>query len=144
MAMTRLPTLASDGKANIHAGAIGAGIDIRQGTTLTAVHQSKIIAHHPDTGHHIEGIKIPGWDNLLLTAAKTFEMTGLGYIGVDLVIDLNRGTLLLELNARPGLQIQAANESGLWKRLESVDSAPPEVFASPEARITWAKNAFSY
>lgn len=143
MAMTRLPTRASDGKANLHSGAIGAGINIGKGVTLTAVHRSKVITHHPDTGNPIEGVIIPNWDTLLHTAAKAFEMTGLGYIGVDLVIDLNRGPLLLELNARPGLQIQIANASGLWERLEAVSRAPNEVFSSAEDRVAWAKEAFT-
>ncbi len=143
MAMTRLPTLASDGKANLHAGAIGAGIDMEKGVTLTAVHRSKVITHHPDTGNPIEGVTIPYWDSMLLTAAKAFEMTGLGYIGVDLVIDRTRGPLLLELNARPGLQIQVANESGLWERLVAVNQAPPEVFFKAEDRVAWAKKAFT-
>lgn len=143
MAMTRLPTRASDGKANLHSGAIGAGIDIGTGVTLTAVHRSKVITHHPDTGNPVEGVKIPYWDSLLLTAAKAFEMTGLGYIGVDLVIDLDKGPLLLELNARPGLQVQIANESGLWKRLEFVNSASPEVFLRAEDRVAWAKSTLA-
>lgn len=143
MAMTRLPTRASDGKANLHAGAIGAGINIGKGITLNAVHRSRVVTHHPDTGNPIEGVNIPYWDSLLLTAAKTFEMTGLGYIGVDLVIDLDRGPLLLELNARPGLQIQVANESGLWERLESVNHIPQEVLSSPGGRVDWAKKAFA-
>lgn len=143
MAMTRLPTQASDGKANLHSGAIGAGIDIRTGVTLTAVHRSMVITHHPDTGNAIEGVNVPYWDNLLLTAAKAFEMTGLGYIGVDLVIDLDRGPLLLELNARPGLQIQIANDSGLLTRLQMVDGAPPGVLITPESRTSWAKETFA-
>jgi alpha-L-glutamate ligase-like protein len=144
MAMTRLPTRGSDGKANLHSGAIGAGIDIGRGITLSAVHHSKVITHHPDTGNPIEGVTVPYWDDLLLTAAKAFEMTGLGYIGVDIVIDRDKGPLLLELNARPGLQIQIANESGLWERLESVDHIPPQVLSSPEGRIDWAKKAFTH
>jgi alpha-L-glutamate ligase-like protein len=143
MAMTRLPTRASDGKANLHSGAIGAGIDIRTGVTLTAVHRSTVITHHPDTGNAIEGVRVPYWDSLLLTAAKAFEMTGLGYIGVDLVIDLERGPLLLELNARPGLQIQIANNKGLLTRLQMVDEALPRVLTTPESRISWAKEAFA-
>lgn len=142
MAMTRLPTRASDGKANIHAGAIGAGIDIARGMTLNAVHRGRIITHHPDTGNPIGGIPIPDWGHLLLTAARAFEMTGLGYIGVDLVIDRDLGPLLLELNARPGLQIQMANESGLLKRLHSVQGAQPEIFLNPESRVGWAQEAF--
>jgi alpha-L-glutamate ligase-like protein len=142
MAMTRLPTRESDGKANIHAGAIGAGIDIGRGVTLTAVHRSKIITAHPDTGNPIGGIEVPCWDDLLTTAALAFVMTGLGYIGVDLIIDADRGPLLLELNARPGLQIQMANESGLLTRLESVDRARPESLSGPDSAAAWAKQQF--
>jgi hypothetical protein len=69
-------------------------------------------------------------------------MTGLGYLGVDLVIDREQGPLLLELNARPGLAIQMANRSGLLGRLERIDKAPPDIFATPEARARWAREAF--
>jgi alpha-L-glutamate ligase-like protein len=142
MAMTRLPTRASDGKANLHAGALGAGIDLATGTTLTAVQGSQVVTHHPDTGNPIAGIKVPYWDNILKTAAKAYEMTGLGYVGVDQVIDTDKGPVLLELNARPGLQIQVANRDGLLHRLEKVDQAAPGIFATPESRTTWARETF--
>lgn len=142
MAMVRLPTKASDGKANIHRGALGAGIDMGSGTTLTAVHGSDLVTHHPDTGNPIEGITIPDWKKMLLIAAKGIDMTGLGYIGVDLVIDRTDGPLMLEMNARPGLQIQMANRSGLKRRLEIIDKAPAAVFSSPESRADWAMETF--
>jgi len=44
-------------------------------------------------------------------------MTGLGYLGVDIVLDKAYGPMLLELNARPGLAIQVANQAGLRQRL---------------------------
>ncbi|MFH1756470.1 MAG: sugar-transfer associated ATP-grasp domain-containing protein, partial [Pseudomonadota bacterium] len=88
------------------------------------------------------GIQIPYWDGMLLMAARTWEMTGLGYIGVDLVIDRERGPLLLELNARPGLAIQMANQSGLLKRLEPIEGIPATIFATAESRVAWAKEAF--
>src|SRR3972149_906525 len=109
MSMVRLPTRASDGKANLHRGAIGAGIELMEGRTITAVHRSQVITHHPDTGNPVKGIHVPQWDLMLLMAARSLEMTGLGYVGVDLVLDRERGALLLELNARPGLAIQMAN-----------------------------------
>lgn len=142
MAMVRLPTRASDGKANIHRGALGAGIDMAKGETLTAVHGSEIVHVHPDTGNPIAGITIPSWKDMLLTAARGSEMTGLGYLGVDLVIDVAEGPLMLEMNARPGLQIQVANQAGLKGRLMRIDEAPPEIFATPETRVTWAMAAF--
>jgi alpha-L-glutamate ligase-like protein len=142
MAMVRLPTRASDGKANLHRGAIGAGVDIKHGATLTAVHKSQVVTHHPDTGNPVSGIVIPHWDRMLHVAARSFEMTGLGYIGVDLIIDKEKGPLLLELNARPGLAIQMANRSGLYGRLKRIEEAPQAMFATPETRIAWAKEAF--
>jgi len=115
MAMVRLPTRASDGKANLHRGAIGAGIDIKNGVTLKAVFGSRVVEHHPDTGNKVYGIAIPYWEEMLKIAARSLDMTGLRYLGVDLVIDKDKGPLLLELNARPGLAIQLANLSGLKK-----------------------------
>jgi alpha-L-glutamate ligase-like protein len=142
MSMVRLPTKASDGKANLHRGAIGAGIGIASGTTLTAVHLSQVITHHPDTGNPVSGIRVPHWEQMLLMAAQSFEMTGLGYMGVDLVIDRDHGPLLLELNARPGLAIQLANGQGLRGRLDRVDRTPSCLDAAPEARVAWAQENF--
>lgn len=143
MGMVRLPTRASDGKANLHKGAIGAGIDIRSGRTLMAVHRSEIITHHPDTGRPVSGIQVPYWEKILLMAASALEMTGLCYLGADVVIDRQLGPLLLELNARPGLSIQIANSAGLIRRLESVDKTSPEVFTTPEKRAAWAMKMFT-
>jgi alpha-L-glutamate ligase-like protein len=143
MSMVRLPTRASDGKANLHRGAIGVGIDMGVGTTLAGVHRSEVVTHHPDTNKPVTGIQVPHWESMLLIASKAADMTGLDYLGVDLVIDRERGPLLLELNARPGLQIQIANQAGLLKRLEVIDKAPPEIFATPEIRVAWALETFS-
>jgi alpha-L-glutamate ligase-like protein len=142
MSMVRLPTKASDGKANLHRGAIGTGVDMTKGETLAAVHLSRIITRHPDTDHPVSGIQIPYWEKMLRMAASTFEMTGLGYMGVDLVIDRDSGPLLLELNARPGLAIQLANQQGLRKRLNKVDNAPSDIFCAPDARVAWARDNF--
>jgi alpha-L-glutamate ligase-like protein len=143
MSMVRLPTRASDGKANLHRGAIGVGIDMGEGTTLAGVHRSEVVTHHPDTNKPVTGIQVPHWESMLLIASKAADMTGLDYLGVDLVIDRERGPLLLELNARPGLQIQIANQAGLLRRLEVIDKAPPEIFATPEIRVAWALETFS-
>jgi alpha-L-glutamate ligase-like protein len=142
MSMVRLPTKASDGKANLHRGAIGAGIDLGRGITGTAVHRSQVVSRHPDTGNPVSGIQVPYWNQMMGMAARTFDMTRLGYMGVDLIIDRERGPLLLELNARPGLAIQLANRRGLKGRLDRVDQAPLEIFATPEARVEWAIENF--
>ncbi len=143
MSMVRLPTQASDGKANLHRGAVGVGINMGNGTTLSGVCRSGVVTHHPDTNKPVAGIQVPRWESMLLIAAKAVDMINLDFLGVDLVIDRDRGPLLLELNARPGLQIQIANQAGLLKRLESVDNAPPEIFAKPETRVAWVMETFA-
>lgn len=121
MAMIRLPTRKSGGKANLHQGAIGAGIDIISGRTLSAVLENGVVDEHPDTGHRVSDFEIPGWPMLLELAAACHDAVGLGYMGVDIVLDKDHGPLVLELNARPGLAVQIANRCGLKKRLDHVD-----------------------
>ncbi|MDH3998382.1 MAG: alpha-L-glutamate ligase-like protein, partial [Desulfuromonadales bacterium] len=53
MAMTRLSTHESDGKANLHQGAVGLGIDIATGRSLQAVQHGQPVEHHPDTGRKL-------------------------------------------------------------------------------------------
>ena len=113
MAMVRLPTRASRGKANLHQGAAGAGVDLRTGRTFGGVCKDRAIETHPDTGHPIAGIEVPFWTDLLQAAMKLADGLELGYIGVDFVVDANLGPVVLEANARPGLNIQVANRRGL-------------------------------
>ena len=141
MSMVRLPTRLSEGRANLHQGAIGAGIDIITGTTLTAVWRNDIVREHPDTGTDVTGIRIPGWDRLLGLAASCYELTGLGYQGVDIVLDKDKGPMILELNARPGLNIQIANRSGLLPRLNLVEKNRDRL-ADVESRVAFAKKHF--
>jgi len=141
MAMLRLPTRASGGKANLHQGAIGAGIDLASGSTLKGVDRHGIVTEHPDTGHTIQGLTIPHWETLLDVATRAHDLTGLGYLGVDLVLDQNLGPLLLELNARPGLAIQIANAAGLLHRVELVEAHLPEL-PTVQDRIAFARRHF--
>jgi len=142
MAMVRLPTRSSDGKANIHQGAIGVGIDLKSGRTLKGVHHSLVIDCHPDTRNPVSDIPVPYWEKILWMAARSSELTGLGFLGVDLAVDRDQGPLLLELNARPGLSIQIANQDGLYRRLKKTDHAPREIFETPETRVAWAMETF--
>lgn len=124
MAMTRLPTRKSDGKANLHQGAVGAGIDLTTGRIKSAVvaHQKNPITHHPDTGVELIGQQIPFWSEILYLAVKAQSQTGLGYVGVDIVIDKSKGPLVMEVNKRPGLEIQNANREPLLKKLQAVEN----------------------
>lgn len=141
MSMVRLPTSMSNGKANLHQGAIGAGIDIATGTTLQAVWLNDVVTEHPDTGNRVAGVKIPYWDDLLYQAARCYELTGLGYQGVDIVLDKEKGPLILELNARPGLNIQIANMAGLLPRLKQVEREGKGVLEVKE-RVAFSKKHF--
>ena len=142
MAMLRLATTASDGKANLHQGAVGVGLDIGSGQSLNAVQFNRPITLHPDTGLALENIRIEDWENMLEMAARCYEATGLGYMGVDLVVDANEGPLLLELNARPGLAIQMANGCGLLPRLNAIESLKRPHF-SPRERALFAMESFA-
>jgi alpha-L-glutamate ligase-like protein len=143
MAMVRLPTRTSHGKANLHQGAVGVGIDLANGSTLDGVIGYDVVTHHPDTMYSIAGLSIPDWDTILDIAARCHDITGLGYIGVDIVLDRDRGPLVLELNARPGLTIQIANRQGLLRRLQICEQRG-DFAASPAERIAFAKREFKH
>jgi len=142
MAMVRLPTRVSDGKANLHQGAIGAGIDLASGRTLTAVWRNDIVSEHPDTGNPVTGVEIPAWEQMLNIAARAYDMSKLGYLGVDIVLDHDLGPLVLEFNARPGLNIQIANRAGLLKRLNAVTTHGARL-SSIKDRIDFARDRFA-
>lgn len=143
MAMLRLATRKSDGKANLHQGAVGVGLDITTGRALNAVQHSKPVTLHPDTKNPLNAIQIEDWRNWLLIASRCYEMTGLGYIGTDLVLDKTRGAQLLELNARPGLSIQVANGRGLLPRLRHVEAIKERMHRTPEQRVDYAMKTFT-
>ena len=113
MAMVRLPTLESDGKANLHQRAIGAGVSLETGKITRALVKGEVITHHPDTGVNLIGFPIPGWDRVLELAGKCGPAVGLGYSGADIVLDVNEGPLIIEVNAHPGIEIQNINQLGL-------------------------------
>lgn len=140
MAMLRLPTKKSEGKANLHLGAIGVGIDIENGKTTCAVLNGKLIGTIPGTPIRLKGVEIPHWDEILTIAVKTQKIIKLGFLGVDIAIDREEGPLVLEANARPGLSIQIANLAPLKERLERVGGLK---IKSVERSIEIAKNLFS-
>ena len=143
MAMMRLSTHDSDGKANLHQGAVGVGLDLASGRALNAVQRDQTIEVHPDTGEDLSALVVPDWDNLLVTAARCYDVTGLGYLGTDMVIDRDRGPLLLELNARPGLSIQMTNGAGLLPRLKKIDGLNEAETRFPaEKRVAMSQSWF--
>lgn len=132
MAMLRLATHASRGRANLHLGGVGVGIDLISGMTTSAVVGKRSVSLHPDTDAPLCGVCIPRWHDLLTVAARSAEAIPLGYLGIDLVVDAEDGPRVLELNARPGLSIQLANRRGLRRLIEAVENRAPYGLSAPE------------
>jgi len=116
-AMLRMPTSKSSGKANLHQGAIGVGIDLESGITTTAKSKNKDISYHPDSKMEIVGFQIPYWRKILEMSAACQKAIPLGYIGVDICLDKALGPLVLEVNGRPGIEIQNIQEKGFYNEL---------------------------
>lgn len=140
MAMLRLPTEESGGKANLHQGAIGLGIDIATGITTHGVYKDEPIRYLPDTDKKVNGIAIPFWNDILKLAVQTQIISKLNYLSVDFLLDSEKGPLVLELNDQPGLSIQIANRIGLKRRLEQVEGLEVE---SEEKGVRIAKTLFA-
>lgn len=149
MAMLRLPTRQSSGKANLHQGAIGVGVDLATGITLRGTWLNNKIAKHPDTTNPVDGVQLPDWDGFMKLAAGCHELCGLGYIGVDMVLDETKGPLILELNARPGLNIQIANDCGLALRTHAIEAHLAElkergIQETPAERVRFSQELFGH
>tara|TARA_R110002073_G_scaffold140253_12_gene290982 strand:+ start:49357 stop:50262 length:906 start_codon:yes stop_codon:yes gene_type:complete len=117
-AMLRLPTTASGGRANLHQGAIGVAVDIDSGKTGQAQISGRNLEIHPDTGNQLSGIQLPHWVRVLETAKAAAAAMPLGYLGVDILMEATRGPLVVEVNARPGLEIQNVNNCGIGSAME--------------------------
>lgn len=113
-AMLRIPTKKSKGKANLHQGAIGVAVDIESGLTTAAKSDGKAIEQHPDTGAALVGVQIPFWKQIVNMSMLSYQAIPLAYLGVDICIDKALGALVLEVNGRPGLEIQNVNEKGFY------------------------------
>lgn len=145
MAMLRLPTEQSRGKANLHLGGICLGIDISTGVTTHAIsrnlstQQDYRLENLPGTRIPLAGIRIPYWQEAMEIAVTCQEVSGLGFLGVDIMIDRDKGPVVAEINARPGLSIQNANRAPLRERLERVSGLK---FKSIKKSIRLAQDLF--
>jgi alpha-L-glutamate ligase-like protein len=113
MSMIRVPTRESEGRANLHQGGLGIAVELASGRTFRAVHRGRPVERHPETGATLLGLEVPGWPALLEVSRRAAGSVPLGYLGVDVVVDEALGPLVLEINARPGLEIQNVHGAGL-------------------------------
>ena len=119
MAMLRMPTSKSEGKANLHQNGVGIGVDMATGTLTQVFDGEKYLNHHPDNPENIVGKDIPFWKEMCELAKKTAQVFPLKYLGIDIVLDDNKGPQIMEVNVRPGLGIQLVNKYGLANAIKS-------------------------
>ncbi len=145
MAMMRLATRASDGRANLHQGAVGVGIDLGTGRTTHAICGRESVAKHPDLGVALIGQLIPHWGEVLELASRCYDFANLGYLGADVMVCEDLGPTLIEVNARPGLAIQSANGAGLQDRFERVQREADRLKGQAvlEERVDFAMQEFT-
>lgn len=123
MSMVRLPTRRSGGKANLHLGALGIGIDLETGMTTGGTWRGRPLSRHPETQRCLAGMRVTAWGDVLETARKAARAFPLGYLGVDISITEEGRPVVLEVNVRPGLEIQNANRRGLRPEITRVLAA---------------------
>jgi predicted ATP-grasp superfamily ATP-dependent carboligase len=114
----RVPTHRSGGRANLHQGGIGVAVDIARGVTYRALSQGKAVEIHPESGERLIGRPLPDWDTCLKVALGAASAVPLGYLGVDICVDRRWGPVILEINARPGLEIQNICATTLGEALQ--------------------------
>ncbi len=117
MGMLRVPTDLSDGRANLHQGALGIALDIHSGIIGEGVLKGRNYRMHPDTGKNFFGTKVPHWNEIMRIAVHSSKVFPFEYIGIDIVLDKELGPLIMELNLRPGLEIQNVNRKSLLQVL---------------------------
>jgi len=142
MTMTRLPTEESGGAANLHQGGIGVGLRVDDGTPLRAYQQTtdRWLESHPDTRADLTDLQVPNWNAVLDTAVRAAAATGLGYAGVDIVLDEDDVPRVLEVNVRPGLGIQNTTGDGILGRLRFVEALPSTYeFCGPAKKVALAR-----
>ncbi len=118
-AMLRVPTKGSGGKANLHAGGLGLGLRLDSGRVMRAMQRGRILTRHPDTQATLLDWAVPQWDEILTVATQAAQAFPLRYLGVDICVDDTRGPLVLEVNVRPGLEIQNICGRSLIDALEA-------------------------
>jgi len=126
MAMLRIPTEESAGRANLTQGAIGLGLDMATGITTYGVRYDqevkKIFDRKRKKMIKVNGIKVPDWRKVLAIAVRCAQVVpGLKFFGADVFLDKEKGPVVVELNARPGLSIQICNQDGLKGRLARIE-----------------------
>lgn len=119
LAMMRYSNKRSKGRANLSAGAMGIGIDIATGRfNHLHVKNEKAPLSLSDFSIPADFV-MPKWEEMKAVARRASEISGLSFSGVDVILSHEDKVMVLEINGRPGIEIQNINERSLLGFLPS-------------------------
>lgn len=141
VAMVRVPTKYSWGKANLSQGGIGLGIEVGTGIIRSMQFKGELYDREfPAEFAHYKGKKMPFWDDILSYSSRIQYFINIGYLALDRVIT-DKGPKLLEVNARAGLEVQKITQTTLGNILNKIEDLS---IRTPEKWIEIAKTLFSW
>ena len=104
----------------MHQGCVGVAIYLSDGSTFSAQIAREDVTHHPDTDVALLGVSIPFWEERFALCEKTAKVIPMDYLGIDIALS-EKGPVILEVNARPGIEIQNISNEGMIDVLSEID-----------------------
>ncbi|MBI2850253.1 MAG: hypothetical protein HYX80_04320 [Chloroflexi bacterium] len=118
MSMLRYPTFESKGRSNLSAGGVGIGIDLATGRpTYVHVKTMTLVERRLEDLEIPHDFVIPRWEEIKEMAVKCSKIANLQMTGVDIILDSDDQIVVLEVNGRPGLEIQNINEDSILRKI---------------------------
>jgi alpha-L-glutamate ligase-like protein len=123
MAMLRYPTFKSKGRSNLSTGGIGMALSLTTGKVMHIYSKKEGMEYKPEEVGLPATFVMPKWEEMKAIAKKCSQLSGLKLSGVDIILSSSDEVMVLEINGRPGLEIQNINESSLLKAMREVKVA---------------------
>lgn len=140
IAMLRVPTKESGGKANLAQGGIGLGVDVVTGKINTLYWQGKsYTSAFPEEWSQFKNKKIPYRQEILEYSANAQYFVNSWYLGMDWVVT-SKWPKLLEINARAWLEIQNITGKSLlniMKKIEDLHVTTPSKGLEISRSLFW-------
>ncbi len=141
IAMIRVPTAQSGGKANLAQGWIGLWVDIIEGKIKSMMYQDTLYEWWAflDQFDSFDAKRLSFWNDILMYSSQIQYFINIGYLWLDRVIT-DTGPKLLEVNARSGMEIQKISQIPLKKVLDKIDDLSVQ---TPEKGLEISRSLFS-
>jgi hypothetical protein len=140
IAMLRMPTKESWGKANLAQGGIWLGLDIITWKINSLYRKWKsYTSEFPPEWQHFKGKTIPYRKEIIQYSANAQYFVNIGYLGMDWVIT-QKWPKLLEINARSWLEIQNITGKPLLSIMQKIEDLD---ITTPNKWIEISKSLFS-